>query len=401
MKHCFAILSFCFLFDFMPVFGQSGGVKLLTSEARIEFNTTPPTGDSTCNIYDSLNRVVTQNIYALSSFGTWYLAYRNIDMEYDSFGNLLGRTFQQRSSSGGGMWVDLIIEVNTYDSVGHKLSYVETYWNGSVWEPNGNQYWTYDASGKLLTWTIDGQIRYLYEYDGNGLVSIETRQTKTNGAWDNYSRNVFFYSPQSGSQPSEIRVQYLNGSDWFNFRRYTYSYDGNGNQLSETLQQYGALAFINESKLSYGYNSNNRRIYFLRAYWENGAWEDYYQEISKYDLASDLQSIRGELWSSNSNTWKFYSINRYYYTEFVSTQIPYPIAFDVFPNPASTAITLKGERFTHVRFFDSLGKLVYSQGCQDSAEQTLQLGHLPAGNYLLQVMDRSGKTGTKPLQIRR
>lgn|GEM_PF-3554722 len=183
---CFTLLTLFSLFTFVSVFGQGGNIKLLTAETKITYIPTSFKGDSTYNIYDSSNRIIAQDIWNLSNFGTWFLAYRNIDMEYDSNGKLLGSTLQEPSSNGG--WKDLFRTVNTYDSAGHQLSYLQEIWDDSIWTSNGSNNWTYDGNGDLLTWSIDDYIRYNYTYDSDGLIDIETRQTKQDGDWVDYNQ---------------------------------------------------------------------------------------------------------------------------------------------------------------------------------------------------------------------
>lgn len=183
---CFTLLTLFSLFTFVSVFGQGGNIKLLTAETKITYIPTSFKGDSTYNIYDSSNRIIAQDIWGLSNFGTWFLAYRNIDMEYDSNGKLLGSTLQEPSSNGG--WKDLFRTVNTYDSAGHQLSYFQEIWDDSIWTSNGSNNWTYDGNGDLLTWSIDDYIRYNYTYDSDGLIDIETRQTKQDGDWVDYNQ---------------------------------------------------------------------------------------------------------------------------------------------------------------------------------------------------------------------
>lgn len=97
--------------------------------------------------------------------------------------------------------------------------------------------------------------------------------------------------------------------------------------------------------------------------------------------------------------WYFANRCRYNYSDFVSTQSPGFADFSISPNPATTSITLKGADFAHIALFDLQGRRLRSQRLHGEPEETFQLGNLPSGNYLLQVIGSDGKMGAKPLQI--
>ena len=395
MKPCITMLAICFFFAVVPVFGQN--VKLLTAETKITYSPTPASGDSIYNIYDSSNRIIAQHIWLLSNFGTWFLAYRNMDMEYNSNGNLLSMTFQERSSDGN--WKDLIRTVNTYDSVGHQLSSFQEIRSDSTWTFNGSNEWTYDGNGNLLTWTIDNNILYNYSYNSDGSLHSKTWQTQSNGDWVDYSRDLFIYSPQSGTQPSVIRVQYWDGNYWFDFRKYTYTYDTNGDRISELLQKHASMNLVKESLRTFAYDSNHNIVFSRLEYWENDAWKNISQKFHAYDSDSDILMSKGEIWSNSSSNWVLYDIHRFHYTKLVSTYTPLFTDFHVYPNPANTFFMVEGEDLTHVQLFDSYGRLVGSQSLFEQGQETIQLGNLPTGNYILQVIGKNGKIGAKPLQI--
>jgi len=96
-----------------------------------------------------------------------------------------------------------------------------------------------------------------------------------------------------------------------------------------------------------------------------------------------------------------YDTHRYYYTEFVPTHALLLTEFQVYPNPASSAVTIKGVGLSQAMIFDQHGRLVCTKSLLGQDQQTLQLGNLPSGNYFLQVLDCDGNLGAKPIQIRR
>lgn len=66
--------------------------------------------------------------------------------------------------------------------------------------------------------------------------------------------------------------------------------------------------------------------------------------------------------------------------------------FEVFPNPASTRLTLKSKELDATfSLFDSLGKLFYLTSINTGGEQTIDVSHWPKGVYILSVDDRKKK----------
>ncbi len=73
--------------------------------------------------------------------------------------------------------------------------------------------------------------------------------------------------------------------------------------------------------------------------------------------------------------------------------------FDVFPNPASSRLTLRSKHAnTTISIFDSLGKLVYSTSLDREGEQTIDTSRWTKGVYVI-VVDDKKKTYTKRLVL--
>lgn len=88
-------------------------------------------------------------------------------------------------------------------------------------------------------------------------------------------------------------------------------------------------------------------------------------------------------------------------SQFSSIPVRNAPKFELFPNPTANAIYVKGENLMHVEVIDQQGRIVHIQNLQGRNVETLFLGSLPAGNYIVRIKDKSKKTAAKPLQIRR
>lgn len=73
-------------------------------------------------------------------------------------------------------------------------------------------------------------------------------------------------------------------------------------------------------------------------------------------------------------------------------------AFTMYPNPAGSFIniTLKTSRVAELRIFDLCGSLITMEKIWNGATQ-VELGQLPDGIYLVEIVDGNGVSGRKPL----
>lgn len=399
MKPHFITLISLFILFSTPVFCQNGGSKLLVARAGLQFspfNGLAEQGDSIAYDYNSNDQTNRIRVWYFDPNGAyWKLYSRAIDYSYDSNGNLLYRLGQAVDSLNN--WKDYLRVFNTYDSANQQLSNRVETWEGDSlgWVLNNSKHWTYYPNGKIQIETHDFG-RIIYTYNAEGLLANTTSQGLGNGIWTNTGRYVYTY-PLNDTKPSTITYYYWSGSAWVKYNQQTYTYNGNGDVLISEVQKWVNGAWENQFKNVYIYNVNQNNTINNLFEWINGDWQYLYKYISTYDSDSDLLTERINRWLG---VWVKESITRYYYSGAVSTQNPSVAQFSIFPNPATTQITLQSQGLTQINLLDLLGRQISTHKLSGQSEETLHLGHLPAGNYLLQALDKNGATGTKPLQIR-
>lgn len=407
------------LFAASLVFGQT---DLVIARSNIYLDETgqPTFGDSSTLTYN--NQLLTSQIYnwKLNSQGTWTQKSRIIDHTYDANDHLLYYQFQTGDEVNG--WTNSYQYTYTYNAAGNELSYQEEKWNASNWITQWLVNHVYDANGKILSST-GLAFRQLYTYNAQNLLETKTYQELSNGNWVDNSRQLYAYSPNviqetieywaNGAWVASDRYsdtydangniienlyESWNGTSWVITTRSTSNYDGNG-LLQQTLtENWVGNSWENSSLLAYTYDANQNLVYWISSNWNAGDWKGSIRQFNGFDAKNNFINARLESW--NDTEWGIISYGRLYYAEFVSTHAPEFAAFDVFPNPASTFVTLKGEGFDHAMIFDQQGGLVRTQRLQGQSEETLLLGNLPAGNYILQVVGKDGHTGARPIQIR-
>ncbi len=396
MKHCFTILV---LFAASPVFGQSGNTKLLTGESCkyfIRYDSMFLSGDSATYAYDNEKRLYEQRTWSFQN-NIWEQINRIVELTYDANGNKHSQVLQ--TTEDGVNWANSLRSTFTYDALGHKLSEVVEQWENGSWVSYFTNIWSYDGNGKLLS---EGNEFYRVLYSFNLQGDLETALTQSffsNGIWYNVTLITYSYSVLSGGKPAEVWTQYDFNNAWVNAKKIYYSYDGNGDVSGERHEgwDYG-IGWSNDFRVSWTYDNNHHPLTFFQEKFNGSNWINDSKGIYKYDAELNLLSIEADIWFFNA--WEKYFTCRYYYTEFVTTHTPALTNFQAFPNPASTTLTLQGENLTQAKIFDQQGRQVRAQILHGQAEETIQLGNLLTGNYLLQAIGADGKVGAKSLQIR-
>lgn len=429
MKHYFyTLLAFC-LFATSVAFAQNGTHKLRTGYANYEYYPVSLMlygGDSTTYTYDNMGRYSEERHWYWDAQNGLRLAGRTTDYVYTASGNLLSlikqsynnttgwKTYERNNytydlsenlltvlyenfdSSAG--WVnDLRIE-RSYDSAGNTLSSIVENWNGTAWVLNNGLYFTYDTGGHVLTRTTNDQYRITYTYDGEGNPLSELSTHYEFGLWQADSRTLYLYSIQPGLPPIERWNQLWNGLIFKTYSRQTYSYNTTGDVTSSLYQYSNNSGWTNSDRYTYQYNDQRQETFFNYEEWKNSAWAKHTRYYYTYDDDYDLKNSRKEQWN---NAWYSIGSARYYYQNSTPVQTPLLADFELFPNPANTSVTLKGEDLWRSEIFDLQGHIVASFNAFGQVEKTIQVGHLPVGKYFLRVSNQYGEIRTKPLMIAR
>jgi len=161
----------------------------------------------------------------------------------------------------------------------------------------------------VIFYKVSGTVmRYTYTYDSNGNRLSDLCEKWTNNNWINYYRNTYTYD-SNGNLLSYSDGQWTNNA-WENSNRRYYTYDSNGNQLTE-LYEYLTLRNTWEkySRETYTYDSKGNRLSCLREKWTNNNWSNDYKYTYTYDSnGNQLTDLSGQ-WTNyawrNSNKKTF------------------------------------------------------------------------------------------------
>jgi hypothetical protein len=399
MKLHFTLLALFLALCNNPVFAQVNPVKLLTAKTALHFNEYQiVAGDSSTFQYNNdYQPNSTQIWYFDDGPNVWLLHTRFANYMYDSNGNVLA--YVEMRNEGGNTWKDFQRYSFTYDAANRPLSFTLKSWLNNTWQLEYTTHWQYDAAGNVLSESIDKlNIRYLFSYNAQGLLDQKLELRNNNGTWKNIYLDQYAYLPND-SKVFSITNHFWEDSIWAEVNRSTYTYDNEGLLTTIVKEIWDGVVWNNAQRQVFGYDSNNNNNFKVDQGWSNEGWKDGSRESRTFDEDSDILSSRLEF--EFMNTWNTHTTVQYYYTEFVSTQAPETLAFEVFPNPANTSVTLQGKDFHFAMLYDQQGRLVRAQSLQGEGPQAIQVQTLSPGNYVLKVLAKNGKWGTKTLQIRR
>ena len=84
--------------------------------------------------------------------------------------------------------------------------------------------------------------------------------------------------------------QSWDGSNWMNYARVAYTYNGDNNLIEELLQIWVASNWVNESKNTYTYDGNNL-IEELYQNWDSIRWVNDIKYTYVYDVNNKIESL--------------------------------------------------------------------------------------------------------------
>jgi len=213
-----------------------------------------------------------------------------------------------------------------------------------------------------------------------------------------------------------------------NFLLHTYTYDSNNNILSELIQGWKNDSWGNNALTTYAYNSENNAVTELWQKWKNNTWENYVQYWRSYDENGNGTSV--EYWTWSGDSWQrsnnFTSGLKLYYNNMQSyflggdhkmtasylklsdlTSIAPPPktpelnAITIYPNPTKGELRMENGQFRieNVKIFDIFGKQLLILNSSFSILNSIDISHLPAGTYFVQIMTEKGVVTKKVLKL--
>jgi hypothetical protein len=291
-------------------------------------------------------------------------------------------------------------------------------------DQNGNitnqliQNWEIESS----TW--DDWLRATYSNTYSGFPSIIVYERWQNGSWQDYTQYVYNYD--SNNNLTNLLIQFWNtdSSEWTDLMQSNYSYNSSGLLEGVLYQILNNGSWTNSSRTNYTYGSSDVLLTLVTEIWSNGAWQNNSNQTYSYDANNYLTYLFTQNWDSASASWINSQQSNYTNNEdgtpnqvilqmlnipsntwynFQRTTYTYPdvnsniqnfssdASITIYPIPTSDFINVNlDELRLNQPFFisDYIGRKLES-GILSSGISTIDIHHLPAGIYLMNIDDRT------------
>lgn len=167
----------------------------------------------------------------------------------------------------------------------------------------------YNPAEKNLIWKPDTAItyntinlqssRYSFTYDDNGNMLTEIIEHFESDIWVNFRKTTYTYN-DNGNVLTMLIWGWGNGH-WTNYLRYTYTYDDIGFQvgLYEELES-STWTWIYVSRFSSTYDDNGNRLTDLIENWGSDTWRNHYRDTYFYDNNGNITTELREYWGQDN-----------------------------------------------------------------------------------------------------
>ncbi len=151
--------------------------------------------------------------------------------------------------------------------------------------------------------------RYIYSYDGNGNMLTDHFQVWNSGYWRDSTLDSYTYD--ANGNILSLETESWNGSQLVNNMLDLYSYDINGNEFTDLNQIWDGSQWVSNWLNTYTYDAKGNEISGLEQDFYNNVWENDYLDSIKYDKNGNLISDLEKYWDTNQ--WVNEFINSYAY----------------------------------------------------------------------------------------
>lgn len=347
------------------------------------------------------------------------------DLKYDTAGNLLSAIRMEIDTLGGAYWTEgpaliypainnasgvvyACLSVNdtatgyssnclaAYDTLGHQLWYDTCFWpaqfNGLAYDGNNNLY----TIGFAQFNTTDYTAHFPIHGDtiiGNGYAITKLSSLLTLDTFGNLKHHFDVNFDENGGF-SDLRT--VPGGKIAVTGDMIYAAKYGGDSITNTTGQqepFNAVFDTSGHLLHWDYDTGTAFYNWGITLTVDNIGNVYYGGMSQAQLAvpglASTVSVGG---STN------FFVDKYGYSNCDSILLStpeYPAnsrnqKISVYPNPASVQITLENARGNNIQIFNILGKVVYS-GTIDQEQQKVNVSNLPAGTFMIQLTDASGR----------
>jgi hypothetical protein len=172
----------------------------------------------------------------------------------------------------GSNWVDEEFTSYTYDAAGNEATNLDAYYNGSNWDSSRNTF-TYNPANQVT-------------------LQVSERYNTGSMQWENDIRTTTTYN--GSGQVLSYTIENWNGSQWQNSYRTTNTYVAG--RLTVSLSETWNSTWENSGQTLYTYNTAGQVTVLENLYWNSTLWTPSRRSTNAYNTTGDVSSITEEMY---------------------------------------------------------------------------------------------------------
>lgn len=186
-------------------------------------------------------------------------------------------------------WANVYRFKAEYDGSGNMISEQYDNWSDTAWFPFFSAILTYNSKGQMtvstntyyLTVFLYQGVRETFTYDDNGNVLSDLSEVFNGNVWSNNELTTNVYNT-SGMLQTKIVADWVNNA-WVNSSRKTCTYSSNGNLLVDSNEIWRTTLWSPTNKIEYTYNEANLVTMFLYSNWRDSTWIPFSRSSYTFD----------------------------------------------------------------------------------------------------------------------
>ena len=362
------------------------------------------------------------------NWGSWPgEMYSKYSYTYDSRNNLLTELVEDRGSNN--TWVNNRQEIMTYDENDNLTTHLRQSWNQNThtWGNSTLDTYTYDSNNNLLkrfiqtpyngtnVWRNFSQYTYTYDSDNNRLTDFYQTWADNNSGWIDIVLYTYTYYSNNNRQTELCEIS-TNAKE-----ESTYTYDTENNLINQLTKTWQNGNWVNSSRINYTYDSKNNLLSYLRENWNN-TWINDLQKLWTYDendnctLVENFSFSDGRRHPMDIPMYLYYNNmqSSLYYNAYKVTatykEVTKPITaiedfalptISIYPNPTTGKLKIENGELKkgNVELYDIYGKKHVSQLTFHNSLIEIDISHLTAGVYFVQIITEKGVITKKIVKL--
>lgn len=311
-----------------------------------------------------------------------------------------------------GVWQEYEMISYEYGFDGNVLEMLVSEFDGEEWWEMGRASFTYEngmLSESITQWFDDGEWvnveKAVYNYNGDNWTILYWDWNGT--TWS--SHELYTYNKTEGA--IELLIQYMQGGAWQNDEQQFFTLDFDEHITSILVKEWENNTWVNDERITYDY-ANGVFETKIEEEWNGTAWETDRKYTYVYENGNAITGLcyekegntfvpgDGDIemaygYSADSKSFYGFEASMTYIDLTKVAEQAQTVNFTVYPVPAENEIQIEAEGFQKAEIFSLTGQLL-----MESEQNSMEVGTLASGIYLLRVYDQTGNSATQKLVVK-